>query len=401
MYCKENEVIEWLDAKRKTLITSTELLNKIAELNYSNHSIEYFITNKIISNKHGLDNITSLQIFCTIDSIDKALGEDNLKKFYTEMEIRNYIKYKDKISVSFPIEIHCVKINDEQYIGKCDVDFLIALRNAQLINYNKNAQRTLKRVAKGDSEYYEISINKSAVNRIQEAYKQKIFIPNTITLNIPHDVESDFYYDSDNQTLVINSIEHFDITDGYHRYLAMCREKDFDANFNYDMELRIVNFSLDKTRQFIYQEDQKTRMNKSDSNSMDTTRVSNIIVERLNSDMRFLLKGNIDRNDSLINFAEFSDDLEYVFKLKNKKPTNKELMNIEKRIRDNINYLVETNDDLLVNKYARIYWIGVLYYIANDEYDSLIKFNERYTKDNLSTIKLTSKKKMLDIILER
>lgn len=34
MYCKENEVIEWLDAKRKTLITSTELLNKIAELNY-------------------------------------------------------------------------------------------------------------------------------------------------------------------------------------------------------------------------------------------------------------------------------------------------------------------------------------------------------------------------------
>lgn len=257
MYCKEDSVIEWLDAKRKTLIHSTELLNEISELNYTNHSIDYFITNRIISNRAGLKNITSLQLFCTIDSIDKALNENNLAKFYTPNEITNYTKYRDKISISFPLEIHCIKINNEQYIGKCDVDFLIALRNSQLINYNKNAQRTLRRVAKGDSEYYEISINKTAVKRIQEAYRTGTFISNTITLNIPQDVESDFYYEEKEHKLIINSIEHFDITDGYHRYVAMCKEKDKNPNFNYDMELRLVNFSLDKTRQFIYQEDQK------------------------------------------------------------------------------------------------------------------------------------------------
>lgn len=251
MYCKEDSVIEWLDAKRKTLIHSTELLNEISELNYTNHSIDYFITNRIITNRAGLKNITSLQLFCTIDSIDKALNENNLAKFYTPNEINNYIKYRDKISISFPLEIHCIQINNEQYIGKCDVDFLIALRNSQLINYNKNAQRTLRRVAKGDSEYYEISINKTAVKRIQEAYRTGTFISNTITLNIPQDVESDFYYDEKEHILIINSIEHFDITDGYHRYVAMCKEKDKNPNFNYDMELRLVNFSLDKTRQFI------------------------------------------------------------------------------------------------------------------------------------------------------
>lgn len=399
MYCKEDSVIEWLDAKRKTLIHSTELLNEISELNYTNHSIDYFITNRIISNRAGLKNITSLQLFCTIDSIDKALNENNLAKFYTPNEINNYIKYRDKISISFPLEIHCIKINNEQYIGKCDVDFLIALRNSQLINYNKNAQRTLRRVAKGDSEYYEISINKTAVKRIQEAYKNGTFISNTITLNIPQDVESDFYYDEKEHILIINSIEHFDITDGYHRYVAMCKEKDKNPNFNYDMELRLVNFSLDKTRQFIYQEDQKTKMAKSDSDSMNTTRLSNIITERLNADMRFLLKGCIDRNDSLINFAEFSDDLEYIFSLKKSKITNKELMQIEKNIRDNINYLAENNDDILVNKYPRIYWFGVLYYILNN--DDVLDFNTLYKEKNLSDVKITSKKKILNMLKKR
>lgn len=399
MYCKEDSVIEWLDAKRKTLIHSTELLNEISELNYTNHSIDYFITNRIISNRAGLNNITSLQLFCIIDSIDKALNENNLAKFYTPNEINNYIKYRDKISISFPLEIHCIKINNEQYIGKCDVDFLIALRNSQLINYNKNAQRTLRRVAKGDSEYYEISINKTAVKRIQEAYKNGTFISNTITLNIPQDVESDFYYDEKEHILIINSIEHFDITDGYHRYVAMCKEKDKNPNFNYDMELRLVNFSLDKTRQFIYQEDQKTKMAKSDSDSMNTTRLSNIITERLNADMRFLLKGCIDRNDSLINFAEFSDDLEYIFSLKKSKITNKELMQIEKNIRDNINYLAENNDDILVNKYPRIYWFGVLYYILNN--DDVLDFNTLYKEKNLSDVKITSKKKILNMLKKR
>lgn len=399
MYCKEDSVIEWLDAKRKTLIHSTELLNDISELNYTNHSIDYFITNRIITNRAGLKNITSLQLFCTIDSIDKALNENNLAKFYTPNEINNYIKYRDKISISFPLEIHCIKINNEQYIGKCDVDFLIALRNSQLINYNKNAQRTLRRVAKGDSEYYEISINKTAVKRIQEAYRTGTFISNTITLNIPQDVESDFYYDEKEHILIINSIEHFDITDGYHRYVAMCKEKDKNPNFNYDMELRLVNFSLDKTRQFIYQEDQKTKMAKSDSDSMNTTRLSNIITERLNADMRFLLKGCIDRNDSLINFAEFSDDLEYIFSLKKSKITNKELMQIEKNIRDNINYLAENNDDILVNKYPRIYWFGVLYYILNN--DDVLDFNTLYKEKNLSDVKITSKKKILNMLKKR
>lgn len=399
MYCKEDSVIEWLDAKRKTLIRSTELLNDISELNYTNHSIDYFITNRIITNRAGLKNITSLQLFCTIDSIDKALNENNLAKFYTPNEINNYIKYSDKISISFPLEIHCIKINNEQYIGKCDVDFLIALRNSQLINYNKNAQRTLRRVAKGDSEYYEISINKTAVKRIQEAYKNGTFISNTITLNIPQDVESDFYYDEKEHILIINSIEHFDITDGYHRYVAMCKEKDKNPNFNYDMELRLVNFSLDKTRQFIYQEDQKTKMAKSDSDSMNTTRLSNIITERLNADMRFLLKGCIDRNESLISFAEFSDDLEYIFSLKKSKITNKELMQIEKNIRDNINYLAENNDDILVNKYPRIYWFGVLYYILNN--DDVLDFNTLYKEKNLSDVKITSKKKILNMLKKR
>ena len=86
-------------------------------------------------------------------------------------------------------------------------------------------------------------MNNKAVSEIAYAYEHNEFIPNTLTFNIPMETNFDFYYDEDSCTLIINSLPYFDISDGYHRYVAMCRERDVNPSFNIPWELRIINFS--------------------------------------------------------------------------------------------------------------------------------------------------------------
>jgi hypothetical protein len=243
------------------------------------------------------------------------------------------------------------QVTDDQWIGKITVDMLMKLRQTQMLNYNINAQRTLKRVINGDKETYKISLNQKAVKSISEHYKDKTFVPNTITLNIPLESDSDFYYDEEKCSLVINSLDSFHISDGFHRYIAACQTRDLDENFNYPMELRIVNWDDTKAQSFIWQEDQRTPIRKIDSRSMNMNRAANIVVTRVNENIRCNLKGMISRNDGAINFGELADLVDYFyFKGISKEKERSVIIQAVKEITDNFNLLTEYDTDYLENK---------------------------------------------------
>ena len=170
------------------------------------------IVSDLISKRMAMQSVTEFVLFILLDSMcnvleEKVLGVDN---FYTMQEAKHYrvSKYEtDKIK--FPLVFKMVQVDSDQWIGKITIDMLMKLRQAQLINYNINAQRTMQRVVKGDKETYKITLNQKAVNEIQNAYENNEFIPNTITLNIPMETEYDFYYDEESCSLVIKSLEHF------------------------------------------------------------------------------------------------------------------------------------------------------------------------------------------------
>lgn len=262
-----------------------------------------------------------LFIFC-----DYILGQKTSREFFTPAECNTYEKEKwHTETVKFPLSFDMIRIGDEQYIGKISVKELMKLKDAQLINYNENAQRTMKHIVRGETEYFQISLNKDAVYAIMDSYKSNLYIPNTITLNLP---ESTVYnYSEKEKKLIINKADYLDILDGYHRYIAMskvCTELD---DFDYEMELRIVQFTEDKARRFIWQEDQKTKMSKVDSDSMDTAKISNKIVERLNNS-DCILSGKISRNSGIINAAYLSNIIDVVM-LKNVKKSE-ELLTVKK-----------------------------------------------------------------------
>lgn len=227
-------------------------------------------------------------------------------------------------------------------------------RDAQLINYNENAQRAMKKVVEGNDVFYQISLNKKAVEGIKESFNNNTYISNTITLNIP--VDGEFIYNG--EELVITKLEHFDILDGYHRYIAMSEITNINPDFDYTMELRIVSFTDEKARQFIWQEDQKTKMKKIDSDAFNQNTYSNQIIGMLNESA--LLRG-IFNIHGIIDSSMANRMLSITFFNKNRKYSRKELVDVKKYIVHCFEALLEECSDVLDREWDNSFIISFFY----------------------------------------
>lgn len=341
------------------------------------------MTMDLLTGRINLEDANEFILFALCNCLDKELEKKNTNKYFTPIEIEGYSKSKyHEETIKFPIEIKCVPVTADQWIGSVDVDFIMKLRRAQLINYNANAQRTLQKVVKGERSYYKITLNKDAISKITESMDNGNYIPNTITLNMPE--TADFSYDDSKCVLSIKTLDHFDISDGYHRYIAMGQLKDKNPDFNYPMELRIVMFSEDKVKQFIYQEDQKTKMKKIDSDSMNMNAPENLVVERLNRDVMFNLKNKIARNNGSINYGELAAIIKYFyFKGQGVDKSIRRIIEVESEIRDKFNKLTETYPSLLDKDYSFAELMVIFYTFDNV---SIADYNPERTFNLLNRI---------------
>lgn len=348
----KEELSKKLQSLSENILFDKEKVNNILNGMKDVFNIPTGVTMDMLSGRMQFIDASEFLLFALCKLLDQELGKHNLENFFTPIEIVGYSGSKlEEDKIKFPIEIKCIPVTADQWIGSTDVNFIMQLRKAQLINYNVNAQRTLQRVVRGEKSYYKITLNKDAINKIFSSLEDGIYIPNTITLNMPETAE--FSYDENKNVLIINSIDHFDISDGYHRYIAMSQLKDKNPEFNYPMELRIIMFPEDKVKQFIYQEDQKTKMRKVDSDSMNMNAPENLVVERLNTDVGFNLKGKINRSNGLINYGELASIIKYFyFKGQNADKSIKRIIEVEKEIKDKFNTLTEVHTELLEKDYV-------------------------------------------------
>jgi len=283
----------------------------------------------------------------SINEINKETKKLDPEEFFSAREIKEYetTKYKP-LKFSFPIKWQMVEVVEgSQWIGKISVKELMQLRDAQLINYNERTQRTLKRVGSGDYEYYQIYLNRNAVDAIIKSYTEGQYIPNTITLNIPE--AADFKY-SDG-TLTIKETDRLDILDGYHRYIAMSNIFNQDSNFDYEMELRVVCFSEETARQFIWQEDQKTKMRKLDSDSLNQNSPANQIINIINQ--TGLLKNIIGRNEGIIDQGLASNLIDKLWFNTTKVITRKQIIEVKDKLIEKFNLLLYQNPDIFEKRW--------------------------------------------------
>jgi hypothetical protein len=363
---KDRQELEgYLEKEIIKITTDNDICKEIFSYVNSTYEIPKSMVSDYIAMRTSLAEASEFILFCLLDGIEKITKKkkSTIDAFFTMQETKTYriSKYKDP-KLKFPLRFKVIQINDDQWTGKIDIKTLMKMREAQIINYNINAQRTLQKIVKGEKEIYKISINPASVNAIKKLFENNIYIPTPFTLNIPVDTDYDFYYDEDNCELVIKSLDHFDLTDGYHRYIAGCNLSDIDKTFNYTMELRIVNFTEDKAKQFIYQEDQKTKMRKVDSESMNMNKAANIVVNRLNESPQCNLQGSISRNKGIINFGYLADLVNYFyFKGGIKKNEKAVILTAVKELTNNFNKLTEYNSVYLEKPYSYKQICAIMY----------------------------------------
>lgn len=338
------ELEKYLEKKILTFTVNTEVCNRIYDYALEKHNIPRVITSDYLTLRNPLEEASDFILFCLLEAIEAIREEKTsvIPQFYVSAEIKKYSTAEYKVDkIKFPLRLKAIQINEDQWMSSIDFNLLMKLRAGQLINYNENTQRTMEKIVRGDKEVYVITRDKTAIAQIEKAYKDNTYISTPLTFNIPEDSNAEFYYNEDTNELVINSLEYFDIVDGYHRYLAACKACDSDKNINRNMELRVVAFPEYKAQQFIFQEDQKTKMRKADSNTFNQTDVVNQIITKINTSPISNLNGLISRNDGVINFVDFADVINYFYFNNKKDVGNAVKIKITNEIINNFNGLTE------------------------------------------------------------
>lgn len=374
------ELEQYLTKRCNKISLKQDKINEIVNLLMEEYQIPASVTTDMISRGKLAGHDISI-LFCLL----KAIGiQDKTKEivdeFFMPVEIQTYSNTKfEQKKIKFPIIIPCIQVASDQWIGATDTQFFMDLRRAQLINYNENAQRVLTKVTNSNGEEsYKITIVEETVSGICDRLDRNEYIPTPITLNIPQeDDDANFYYDEERKALVIRSLSAFDISDGYHRYVAMGRKSDENKNFNYPWELRIINFTEAKARHFVFQEDQKTKMTKLNSDSMDSYNAGNIVATRLNDDMNFDFYHQINNTDGKINFAQFAQIINGFYFATDKKADNSEIRKVQNELKTKLTTLVEHNEAFLENKFDYKTLLVTLYVLCNvpeeDSWDEIIK----------------------------
>ena len=342
-YCSQNIAdISWLKNKAKRLQDKYNFPGDVAS--------------DILSLRDDLNKRNDFILFCVLDTIKP----DELRDYFTPIEISGFKKEKyPEDSINFPLKYDMIEVAPDQWIGKISIEELMKLRDSQMIRYNENAQRSLKRIIKGDTEYYKIALNRKAVSGIQNLLVQNTFISNTLTLNMPEDA----IYIYKEGKLIIKEMTAFDILDGYHRYIAISNLWNLGQKLDLNMELRIVQFPEERARQFIWQEDQKTKMKKVDSEAYNQISEANKIVQRLNTGGSFA--GKINQNNYIIHSGYLGKLIQLLWFTGQDKADSSKTMEIRKEIQDYLDYIADNNPKLLTRAWDFMFLAVIMVEIYN------------------------------------
>lgn len=361
-----------LNRFRKIILNKSDEL-KMYKYAYDKYNLQMGIFADYVSERKSLDEVSNIMFFMMLDSHEAIVNPNKniVSKYFTEKEIEDFSKIKiENEKIQFPLVFNVVAISDDQWIGSIDTDQLILLNENQLINYNTETQRTMQHVIRNGNDYYCIKVNSNAVNSISKEMSSSTYIPSPITLNIPEG-EEDFVYIPDKHQLIINSIKAFDIIDGYHRFLGINKCKTIDEEFNYHMELRITHFNVEKAQRFIYQEDQKTKMTKVDSDSYNMSSPGVIVSNKINENSLCNIKGYIGRNNSKINIAKMAELITFLWFHGSKKEDRKRIIEVSKELVDDFNIITEVNPEFLDMEYNNktLTCVMVTFYYYKDKTD--------------------------------
>ena len=379
----ETELTKYFASIDKTKIVNRQLQQQWYAKLSSDYNIPMVDSSDYLSLRKDLSGATEFVLY----AITNVVKEDLVQKYFSQKEIDLFKGQKLKVDdIKTTFRLPMLRVADDQYIGVTSVKFLMQLREDRLINYNANTQRALAAMLVGDDVVYRPYVNNYAVTEIAEAFKQNVFIPNTISLNISLDDErADYEFFPKDNILEIRDITAFDIFDGYHRYLGMARIWDLNHDFDYPMELRITMFSVSKAKQFIFQEDHKTKMRKLDAKTFNQGAYGNQVINRINTDPDSCVIGRINLTGGLIHAGVMSQSIDKFYFDKKKTYNRKDINDIAQNIMTNLDKFLLKYDEYDKNKWSKSVTHTIMYGISSGRTSEEIYSALQKIPDNLES----------------
>lgn len=375
MLVNKDELKKNLESSIERNVTTHGIQRQVSVELFNSYNIPIRLSSEILGFTKDIDELGSKGVFVAF-CILKIIDEGKVNKIFTDIEIKSFSeeKYPDD-KISLPLRIKCLEVAEDQWIGTITAQQLVSFGRSDLIRYEADTQRVMKRIVRGENIFFKISLVKKSVKAIEDLLNKKKYVPNTITLNIPLG-EGNFFYDGESSELVIKEIEAFNIIDGYHRYRAISNLVNEDENFDYGLELRITNFDIDKANSFIWQEDQKNRMSRVDSESYNPNNLVNRIVKRLNDHSSSLLNGMIYRNGGIIDPADLAPCIQYLYLKEKIENEPQALVQISTAIMRKLNEAIES-DYSIIQKKLEFSDVSILMYLVHSDVDS-VEIPNRY-----------------------
>lgn len=364
MLLERDKLNDHILKKIKQVAPDQDTCKKIYDKCFDLFNVPKGITSDYLALRTPIESANNIFAYALLKSIEEVTGKKStIPTYFTQQEIEEYDAVKfEKPTLKFPLVFKMIQVTEDQWIGKITYKELALFRNAQLINYNPATQRPLTSLKLNDTTMYVPSINPTSLKEIKHEMEQNTYIPTAITLNIPEDAAISFGYDEKKNIFVIDQIPqkengeflyHLDIVDGYHRFLAGCTLNATLNEFDYPMEFRIVNFSQEKARRFIFQEDKQTKMKPVEAASYDPSSAANRVVAKLNE--RGNIAGMIGTKDSLIYDSDLAEVIKFFFfKKRNYKSEEERILIIQtaNELRKKFDILTEYDVKYLTQKYS-------------------------------------------------
>lgn len=401
-------VTKYVERKCIDLAKNKTEHERICQLLYDKHNLPYDITSDVLTMRKTCGEVSDFVLYCIISALNPKL----IEQYFTELEIQQFenVRYVEQ-KISFPLTFdNMAQISKEQWVGGISVSKLMELREAQLIKYNPNTQKVQLKLRRGNDVLLKPHLEKATVREIKEMHKSRLYVPDPITLNInPESGE----YNFQNGVLTIDSDAPFDIIDGYHRYVALSELYNSDNSFDYPVMLQFTWFSEAKAQNFVHQKDQKTKMLRIDSMSLNQQDSSNIIMQRLNEDTDFDLCGKISRNDGIVPLSYAAVSVKKLFnvdeRMKASEYPRRTLTELQREIKTKLNNILSVIPELYDEPWdpetCLAVFVTIRYCDSVSDYEEFYRNVANKTKNikasRISSFYNTKSLRCLDEIMER
>lgn len=316
-----NEIITSKDFDNKTL-------NNIKERLYKRNILD---ATRLLNRNIPLNTVSIQVLYALTEAIYEGtrLHFVNPQKYFLDNEIAIYKTFKkDMFEESNVIEFdNMIQINQSHWIGRISIQYLVKLYNNLKINYNPQTQRESGYIEKEDHLIFVPKTYPQSIREIQKAILDGTYEPDEITLNLLKNGEEDFSYKNGKLTIFEGKL---DIIDGWHRSSAILKAVAENPELEMYFELRLVNFDIQKARDFIIQKNKQRKINEKHIQSMNVSSYHNSIARALNESQKSDFKGKIvttkhlvNRGYGLITFDVIADAIDANFDIKTRTQSDK------------------------------------------------------------------------------